>query len=244
MWPLLPTFLTFCQCTVALETTPRVTMAPPEKFNLHVPDSRIEDFASLLSASKIGPETWYNKHNKKDFGTTRNWLAEAKDTWLELDWRKQEDRINSFPNFNVTINDVDAGPTNIHFVGLYSKRADALPLLFLHGWPGSFLEFLPLLDILKSKYTPETLPYHVIVPSLPNYGLSGGPVDIELTLESAARLMNKLMITLGFDSGYVAQGGDIGSFLTRILSANHPECKAFHSKQYRLHTFSGCSELY
>ncbi|KAK1675868.1 epoxide hydrolase [Colletotrichum godetiae] len=228
MWPLLPTFLTFFQYIVAFDTTPRVTMAPSEKFNFHVPDSRIEDFASLLSASKIGSETWYNKHNNKDFGTTRNWLAEAKDAWLELDWRKQEDRINSFPNFNITINDVDAGPTNIHFVGLYSKRSDALPLLFLHGWPGSFLEFLPLLDILKSKYTPETLPYHVIVPSLPNYGLSGGPIDIELTLETAARLMNELMITLGFDSGYVAQGGDIGSFLARILSANHPQCKAFH----------------
>ncbi|KAK1489134.1 epoxide hydrolase [Colletotrichum cuscutae] len=157
-------------------------MAPSEEFNLHILDSRIEDFASLLLLQRSVPKP-------------------AKDAWLELDWRKQEDCINSFPNFNVTIDDVDAGPTNIHFVGLYSKRSDALPLLFLHGWPGSFLEFLPLLDILKSKYTPETLPYHVIVRSLPNYGLSGGPIDIELTLETAARLMNELMITLGFDSG-------------------------------------------
>ncbi|KAK1532042.1 epoxide hydrolase [Colletotrichum costaricense] len=104
-------------------------MALLEEFNLYIPDSRIEDFASLLSVSKIGSETWCNKHNNKDFGTTRNWLAEAKDAWLELDWRK---------------------------------------------------------------------------------------------------LMNELMITLGFDSGYVAQGGDIGSFLARILLANHPQCKAFY----------------
>ncbi|KAJ0295641.1 hypothetical protein COL5a_011605 [Colletotrichum fioriniae] len=203
-------------------------MASPEELELHVPDPRIEDFTSLLSASKIGPETWYNTDNNTDFGTTKNWLAKAKDAWLELDWRKQEDRINSFPNFNITINDVDVGPINIHFVGLYSKRNDALPLLFLHGWPGSFLEFLPLLDILRSKYTQETLPYHVIVPSLPDYGLSSGLVETELTLEIAARLMNELMVALGFESGYVAQGGDIGSFLARILSASHPQCKAFH----------------
>ncbi|WQF84510.1 Putative epoxide hydrolase, alpha/Beta hydrolase [Colletotrichum destructivum] len=230
MWSALSTFLAFCQLTLALNIS-HATMAPLRKLNFHVPDSKINEFTSLLSSSKIGPETWYNNHNNTDFGTTRDWLAKAKDSWLDLDWRNQEDRINSFPNFNTTINDVDIGPINIHFVGLYSSRRDALPLLFLHGWPGSFLEFLPLLDILKSKYTTESLPYHVIIPSLPDYGLSGGPVDTELTLEIAARIMNELMITLGFGSGYVVQGGDIGSFLARILSATYPQCKAFHSKQ-------------
>lgn len=232
MWFLLSTFLAFFQLTLALDVISQVTISPPREVNLHVPDSKINEFTSLLSSSKIGPETWYTHNNNTDFGTTRDWLAKAKDSWLDLDWRNQEDRINSFPNFNTTINDVDIGPINIHFVGLYSSRRDALPLLFLHGWPGSFLEFLPMLDILKSKYTTETLPYHVIIPSLPDYGLSGGPVDTELTLEIAARLMNELMITLGFGSGYVAQGGDIGSFLARILSATYPQCKAFHSKQY------------
>ncbi|KAK6206280.1 epoxide hydrolase [Colletotrichum tabaci] len=158
----------------------QVPISPPREVNLHVSDSKIKEFTSLLSSSKIGPETWYNNNNNNtDFGTTRDWLAKAKDSWLDLDWRNQEDRINSFPNFNTTINDVDIGPVNIHFVGLYSSRRDALPLLFLHGWP-------------------------------------------------AARLMNELMITLGFGSGYVAQGGDIGSFIARILSATYPQCKAFH----------------
>ncbi|CCF35757.1 epoxide hydrolase [Colletotrichum higginsianum] len=226
MWFPLSTFPAFFQLTLALDMISQVTISPPREANLHVPDSKINEFTSLLYSSKIGPETWYN--NNTDFGTTRDWLAKAKDSWLDLDWRNQEDRINSFPNFNTTINDVDIGPINIHFVGLYSSRRDALPLLFLHGWPGSFLECLPMLDVLKSKYTTETLPYHVIIPSLPDYGLSGGLVDTELTLEIAARLMNELMITLGFGSGYVAQGGDIGSFLARIISATYPQCKAFH----------------
>ncbi|KAH7374487.1 epoxide hydrolase [Plectosphaerella cucumerina] len=200
----------------------------PKSFTLRVPDRQIQDFKSLLTASNIGSETWYNNHEDGQFGTSRQWLADAKIAWQKLDWRKQERRINSFPNFKTTVNDIEVGSTSIHFAALFSKKRDALPLLFLHGWPGSFLEFLPMLDLLKNKYTPDTLPYHVIVPSLPHYGLSGGPLDVELTLEAAARILNQLMLDLGFGGGYGVQGGDIGSFLARILSATFPECKAFH----------------
>ncbi|KAM0323838.1 hypothetical protein ACHAQA_008416 [Verticillium albo-atrum] len=212
----------------AFGSVPRGAVKAPEKFVLRIPDRQVREFNSLLAVSQVGSETWYNTRDDDQFGTTRQWLKEAKTAWLKHDWRKQEKRINSFPNFKATVNDSEVGPTKIHFAALFSKRKDALPLLFLHGWPGSFLEFLPLLDHLKKTYTPETLPYHIIVPSLPHYGLSGGPSDVELTLETAARLMNQLMLDLGFGEGYVAQGGDIGSFLTRLLSANSPECKAFH----------------
>ncbi|KAM5527877.1 epoxide hydrolase [Fusarium oxysporum f. sp. phaseoli] len=213
---------------MAFGTIPHSATGTPEKFSLHVSDSQIQDFRISLAASKVGPETWYNSHETTRFGTTRTWLAGAKEAWLKLDWREQEKRINSFPNFKISIKDTGVGPTSIHFVGLFSTKEDALPLLLLHGWPGSFLEFLPLLDILKTKYTPETMPYHVIVPSLPHYGLSDGPADVELTMEIAARLLNQLMLDLGFGTGYVVQGGDIGSFLARILSATFPQCKAFH----------------
>lgn len=229
MWyPTLLICLASLEVASAFGSVPRGAKNIPEKFVLRVPDRQILEFKSLLALSKIGPETWYNTHDDGQFGTTRQWLTEAKEAWLKLDWRKQEKRINSFPNFKTTVNDVNIGPTNIHFAALFSTKKDALPLLFLHGWPGSFLEFLPLLDILKKKYTPETLPYHVIVPSLPHFGLSSGPSDVELTLDAAARLMNQLMLDLGFGKGYIAQGGDIGSFITRILSATSAECKAFH----------------
>ncbi|KAH6955719.1 epoxide hydrolase [Ilyonectria sp. MPI-CAGE-AT-0026] len=197
-------------------------------FTLQVTDGQIQEFKSLLSASKVGPETWYTNHGDGQFGTTREWLAGAKKAWLKHDWRKQERRVNSFPNFKVVVENEAVGATSIHFTALFSKRKDALPLLFLHGWPGSFLEFLPVLDILKNKYTPETLPYHVIVPSLPHFGLSGGPIDVELTMMDAAQLMNQLMLDLGFGKGYVVQGGDVGSGLARILSVLSPEVKAFH----------------
>ncbi|TQN69289.1 putative epoxide hydrolase [Colletotrichum shisoi] len=111
--------------------------------------------------------------------------------------------------FKLTVNDTKVRPTDIHLVALFSANKDALPLLSLHRWSGSFLNFLPLLALLRSKYTLGTLPYPVIVPSLPHYGLSGGPLEIELTVNAAARLLNRLMIDLGFNAGYVAQGGDI-----------------------------------
>lgn len=88
-----------------------------------------------------------------------------------------------------------------------------------------------MMELLSEKYTPETLPYHIIVPSLPNYGLSGSPSEnVEMTLDRAARIMHQLMMDLGFSDGYVAQGGDLGSVLARIMSVKYNECKAFHRK--------------
>lgn len=204
----------------------------PEPFTLHVPDSELEEFRVLLRHSKVGPETWENSRKDGEFGVTRDWIAAAKDTWLnEFDWRTHEAHINSFPNFKIPIQDAECGEFNIHFAALFSARRDATAVVFMHGWPGSFVEFLPILDILRTKYTPETLPFHAIVPSLPGYTLSSGPpLDKDFTLDDAARVLNHLMISLGFGGGYVAQGGDVGYFLARIMAGKHDECKALHGK--------------
>lgn len=114
----------------------------------------------------------------------------------------------------------------IHFVGLFSKKADAIPIVLLHGWPGSFLEFLPLLSLLKDKYSPEELPYHLVVPSLPGFTLSSGPpLDRDFTGQDTARVINQVMVNLGFEGGYVAQGGDIGSRIGRIMAVDYDACK-------------------
>lgn len=113
--------------------------------------------------------------------------------------------------------------------------------MFIHGWPGSFLEFLPMLELFKRKYSPENLPYHIIIPSLPGFTLSSMPVlDRDLSQVDAARVLNGLMVNVGFGSGYIAQGGDIGSRVARVLGVNHAECKAVHRKITRL--ISACAE--
>lgn len=88
------------------------------------------------------------------------------------------------------------------------------------------------MTLLAEKYTPETLPFHAIVPSLPGYTLSDGlPMDRDCDVDDIARIMNQLMVDLGFGwKGYVAQGGDIGCFVARKLIIASNECKAIHSK--------------
>ena len=86
-----------------------------------------------------------------------------------------------------------------------------------------------MLEILSNRHTPETLPYHVIVPSLPGYTLSTGPpLDRDFTMADAGHLIHKLMMTLGFSGGYIAQGGDIGSALALFLSLTYEQCVAVH----------------
>lgn len=91
---------------------------------------------------------------------------------------------------------------------------------------GSFIEFLPMLDRIRQQYTPDTLPYHLVVPSLPGYTFSSPPPqDRDFRLEDVARLLHKLAISLGFGSGYVLQGGDIGSKVGRVMAATYDEVK-------------------
>lgn len=89
---------------------------------------------------------------------------------------------------------------------------------------GNFLEFLPILSILKSKFTAETLPYNVVIPSLAGYAFSSAPVDKSIGTFDAARVVHKLMMLLGL-KGYVAQGGDIGSAVARYCVTHHEECR-------------------
>jgi len=91
---------------------------------------------------------------------------------------------------------------------------------------GSFLEFLPILARLKKAYDPKDLPYHVIVPSLPGFAFSDPPpLDKDFSLHDVARIFNHLMTSLGFEDGYVVQGGDIGSKTARLMAVEYPSCK-------------------
>lgn len=226
----------------------------PQPFTLSVPEQDLKDLQTLLQLSKLGPETWEGKQTARPhgiglLGISRDWLSNAKDYWLStFDWRAHEKHINSFPNFKIAVADKDGDRSDVHFAALFSEKKDAIPLVLLHGWPGeyrffftgsimltlslpsgSFLEFLPILSLLKEKYTPHELPYHVIVPSLPGYTLSAGPpLDKDFCTEDTAHVINNLMIDIGFGDGYIAQGGDVGSFVSSALTAKFDECKAMH----------------
>ena len=218
---------------MAFSSLPSDATLKPKSFKAHVSDEELNDFKQLLKLSKIGPKTYENQvADVKDFthfGISRQWLQEAKQRWESgYDWRKTEDRINSYPNYTVEIEE-EGFKFDVHFIALFSEKKDAVPLALLHGWPGSFLEFLGTLDVLKSKYNEDTLPFHVIVPSLPGYGYSSGPpLDKNSTTEGIANVVDKLMVGLGFGDGYISQGGDIGSFVSRVIGVTKESCKAVH----------------
>jgi microsomal epoxide hydrolase len=131
------------------------------------------------------------------------------------------------------IKDDDGTEFNVHFMALFSTRSDAIPISFFHGWPGSFLEFQKIFKELKTKYNndPAQLPYHCIAPSLIGFGLSDKPPkNKNWNMTDLARIMNKLMLALGFSGGYIAQGGDIGSSVSQRLAQDYAECRAIHCK--------------
>ncbi|KIW49581.1 hypothetical protein PV05_11249 [Exophiala xenobiotica] len=200
------------------------------KFTLETPQKDQEYLVELLRLSKLGPKTYENMRSDGKYGVTYEWMAEAKEYWEnQFSWPAVETHINGFPNFMAQVSDDDGKLYPIHFVGLFSRKRGAIPLMCIHGWPGSFLEFLGVLTALQNKYTPDELPYHVVVPSLPGYAFSATPpLDKDWVLEDSARLMHKLMHGLGFGAGYCLQGGDIGSYAARIMATLYDSCKALH----------------
>lgn len=115
-------------------------------------------------------------------------------------------------------------------MGIFSSKEDAIPLVLLHGWPGSFLEFLPTLDLIQKKYQPAQLPFHVIVPSLPGYTLSSGPPqDKAWVAEDAARIIDQALKKLGFNQ-YVVQGGDVGCLVASLLGTMYDSVIGVHRK--------------
>ncbi|GAB7351144.1 hypothetical protein MBLNU459_g1599t1 [Dothideomycetes sp. NU459] len=224
---------------------PSKAKAQPKPFKASIPEETVSEFQQLLKLSKVGPAVYENQQQDRRFGTTRDWLVNAKKHWeTSYDWRKTENHINSFPNFTHVVKDDDGFEFNVHFVALFSQREDAIPIAFYHGWPGSFLEFLPMMNVIRKQYSAADLPYHIIAPSLPGYAFSSGPpTDKDFNMTDMPRIMHKLMMDLGFAGGYIAQGGDLGSMVARVSAVQYSECKAFHLNMNFLRAPDNAKEL-
>ncbi|ODO05340.1 hypothetical protein L198_02033 [Cryptococcus wingfieldii CBS 7118] len=182
----------------------------------------VDDLKTLLRLSRITKETFESTESSckdNNFETSTARTAELRDAWVKDDWRKHEEYIDSNPQFTAVSKTEDDKPLKVHFAALFSQKKDAVPIIMNHGWPGCFLE----------SYATDMHRYHIIVPSLPGYAFSDAPpLDRDFSIDDVAFVFNRLMEGLGFGTGYVAQGGDIGSFVTNALAANHPACKIIH----------------
>ncbi|KAK8147015.1 hypothetical protein G3M48_002267 [Beauveria asiatica] len=198
--------------------------------DIHPYTVAVPDDALAKLKAKLGAFTF---PQRVDFENDWNYGAPASDVrrlaayWRDgFDWRAQERRINQLPQYTTPI-DVDGfGPLNIHFVHQRSVHPGSIPLLFCHGWPGSFLEAEKILPLLTE--TANGVSFHVVAPSLPNYAFSDGPVKKGFGPRQYAETLHKLMQKLGYKK-YVTQGGDWGYMITRRLGADYPEsCVASH----------------
>jgi len=139
------------------------------------------------------------------------------DDWLnDYDWRAVESEINGVGSFVARVDELD-----IHFLHVQSRRSDARPLLITHGWPGSIIEGL---DVIQGLVDPpsDQPAFHVILPSLPGYGFSAKPAQTGWGLARIADAWAELMTRLGYDR-FLAQGGDWGAMVTITLATRHPE---------------------
>lgn len=207
-------------------------------FTFSIPKEEIDALNTLLKRP-LPIATWENSQQDGRFGVSRDWVANAISQWQAYDWHKYQESINAIPNFKVPVED-DGETYDVHFAGLFSQKKDATPLLLSHGWPGSFLEFLPILTKVQKQYAadPASLPYHLIVPSVPGYGFTKISTKKNMTVFDASRILNKLMVKLGFKQ-YIAQGGDVGSMITKTVVEEYDECIAGHVNMLMLNPPKG-----
>src|SRR5215831_17826828 len=137
----------------------------------------------------------------------------------EHDWRKCEAKINALPNFITKIDGLD-----IHFIHVRSKHENALPMIVTHGWPGSIIEQMKIIDPLTNPTAhggPVADAFHLVIPSLPGYGFSGKPTAPGWNPVSIAKAWATLMQRLGYTK-YVAQGGDWGNAISEVMALQQP----------------------
>ncbi|KAF2993607.1 hypothetical protein E8E13_001566 [Curvularia kusanoi] len=196
-------------------------MNTPEHFLISVSDDEIDKLKRKLSDADFPDEL--DTSTQWPYGSPLSDIKRLAKHWeTKFSWREAEAQINHLPNFRqrVTVDGFD--PLDIHFVWQENQNPNAIPLLFVHGWPGSFIEVTKLLPLLKERERNGGPAFHVVAPSLPNFGFSSRVAKPGFALSQYAETCHRLMQQLGYDK-YVTQGGDWGFFITRIMGVLYPE---------------------
>jgi pimeloyl-ACP methyl ester carboxylesterase len=187
-------------------------------FHVDIPEDALDDLRRRIEATH-----WPEKETVSDDsqGVPLAMMQKLARYWAtEYDWRRCEAELNALPQFITEIDGLD-----IHFIHVRSQHDDALPLVVNHGWPGSVVEQLKIIDRLTDPTAHGASPddaFHLVIPSMPGYGFSGKPTGTGWGPERMARAWDLLMKRLGY-SRYVAQGGDWGAFVVDQMGVQAPE---------------------
>jgi epoxide hydrolase len=187
-------------------------------FRIEIPQAALDDLRERLARTRWPSEL-------SDAGWSRGvpleYLRELAEHWRTgYDWREHERRLNELPQFETTIDGA-----NLHFMHIRSPEPGALPLILTHGWPGSIVEFLdvigPLTDPRSHGGDPADA-FHLVIPSIPGFGLSGPTAEPGWSVRRIARAFAELMSRLGYER-YAAQGGDVGALVSPELGRVDPD---------------------
>ncbi|KAI0259497.1 alpha/beta-hydrolase [Gloeopeniophorella convolvens] len=215
-----------------------------QPFQIAVPDDALALLKRKLDDARFPDEV---DEAAWDYGAPLADIKRLVNRWKDgYDWRTHESKFNKLPMFTRDIDVEGFGTLNVHYVHQKSAVEGAIPLLFVHGWPGSFIEVTKILPLLTAG-GPDQPSFHVIAPSLPGYAWSSPALKRGFRGKQYAELFNKLMISLGYKE-YVTQGGDWGYYvrlcslfesscthgrdqITRMLAAHHgpQNVKASHT---------------
>ena len=186
-------------------------------FCIHFPDEALVDLRRRITAT-VWPEQ--ETVTDKSQGVQLATIQKLARYWAtDYDWRKVEAKLNALPQFITEIDGLD-----IHFIHVRSKHENALPLIVTHGWPGSIIEQLKIIDPLTNPTAhggSASDAFHVVIPSMPGYGFSGKPTSTGWGPERMGRAWAELMKRLGY-TRYVAQGGDWGAFVVDQMGLQAP----------------------
>ncbi|MFD5568270.1 epoxide hydrolase family protein [Streptomyces cadmiisoli] len=197
------------------DTPAAATIRP---FTFEFSDAELDDLRRRVRATRFPEKETVSDESQ---GTTLATVRELARYWAtEYDWRRIEARIKALPNFITEIDGLD-----IHFIHVRSKHEDALPLIITHGWPGSIIEQLKLVEPLTDPTAhggAASDAFHVVIPSMPGYGFSGKPSSTGWGPQRIARAWAELMNRLGYTK-YAAQGGDWGAIVVDEMGVQQPE---------------------
>jgi pimeloyl-ACP methyl ester carboxylesterase len=187
-------------------------------FQIEIPEEQIDDLRRRIAATRLPSRELVEDRSQ---GVQLATIQELVRYWTtEYDFGRIEARLNALPQFTTEIDGVE-----IHFIHVRSRHENALPLIMTHGWPGSVIELLetigPLTDPTAHGGTPEDA-FHLVLPSIPGYGFSGEPAELGWENGRIASAWAELMNRLGY-TRYVAQGGDVGAFVTDAMGRQAPD---------------------
>ncbi|BAX94568.1 epoxide hydrolase family protein [Mycobacterium shigaense] len=190
-------------------------MTAPESFPIAVPDSALDELRRRLDNARWPAEL---ADSGWDYGTEQAFLRTIVERWRAgYDWRATESELNGWGSQITT-----AAGQRVHLLHARSGDADAIPLVLVHGWPGSIVEFLDVLPALRERF-------HAVVVSMPGYGFSGPTTQRGVDVAKVAAAVDDVMSQLGYDR-YLAQGGDWGAIVVRHLGEHYaPRVAAIHT---------------